>query len=58
MLNKFKIIKIPNVNEEYRIKILKVCFKVSDLLKEIKFVKDFLKLLSKISIKRIIENKK
>ena len=54
----FKIIKIKNVIVEYKRKILKDCFKVSDLLKDIKFVKDFLKLLSKISINRTIENKK
>ena len=55
---KFKIIKIKRVIIEYSKKILKVCFKVSALLKDIKFVKDFLKLLSKISINKIIENKK
>ena len=56
--NKFKTIKITSVNVEYNIKILTDCFKVSALLKDMKFVKDFLKLLSKISIKKIIENKK
>ena len=56
--NIFKIMKISNVNNEYKIKILKDCFKVSDLLNDIKFVKDFLNVLSKISINRIIENKK
>ena len=54
----FKITKIPNVINEYKRKILKDCFKVSALLKEIKLVKDFLKLLSNISIKSIIENRK
>ena len=54
----FRIIKITNVSNEYKEKILNDCFKVSALLKDIKFVKDFLKLLSKISSKRIIENKK
>tara|TARA_B110000483_G_scaffold192571_1_gene228975 strand:- start:496 stop:753 length:258 start_codon:yes stop_codon:yes gene_type:complete len=54
----FKIIKIPNVKDEYKKKIFNDCFNVSNLLKEIKLVKDFLKLLSKMSIKRIIENKK
>ena len=54
----FRIIKIPNVNNEYSRAILKDCFKISALLKDIKFVKDFLKLLSKISINKIIENKK
>ena len=56
--NKFKITKIPKVINEYKKKIFKDCFKVSDLLKDIKFVSDFLKLWSKISIKTIIENKK
>ena len=54
----FKIIKIPNIKDEYKKKIFNDCFNVSNLLKEIKLVKDFLKLLSKMSIKRIIENKK
>ena len=49
---------IKSVKTEYNIKILKDCFKVSALLKDIKFVKDFLKLLSKISINNIMENKK
>jgi len=53
-----RIIKIPKVIKEYNRKIFKDCFRVSALLKEIKFVKDFLKLLSKISINNIIENKK
>ena len=56
--NIFKIIKIPNVIDEYKRKIFKNCFKVSDLLKDIKLVNDFLKLWSKISIKSIIENRK
>ena len=56
--NTFKIIKIPNVIDEYNKKILSDCFKVSALLKDIKLVKDFLKLWSKISIKSITENKK
>ena len=55
---KFKITKIINVSNEYKRKILNDCFKVSALLNDIKLVKDFLKLLSKISIRRIIENKK
>ena len=54
----FKMTKIPNVINEYKRKILKDCFKVSALLKDIKLVKDFLKLLSNISIKSIIENRK
>ena len=57
-LNKFRIMKIKKVRIEYNKNILNDCFKISALLKEIKFVKDFLKLLSKISINRIIENKK
>jgi|TARA_B110000285_G_C14639046_1_gene386759 hypothetical protein len=57
-LKRLKIIKIANVIEEYNKKIFKDCFKVSALLKEIKFVRDFLKLWSKISIKIIIENRK
>jgi len=40
----FRIIKIPNVISEYKTKIFNDCFKVSDLLKDIKLVKDFLKL--------------
>ena len=42
----FNNIKINKVNNVYKIKILKDCFKVSDLLNEIKLVKEFLKLLS------------
>ena len=42
--NIFKIIKIPKVIDEYKRKIFKDCFKVSALLKDIKLVKDFLKL--------------
>ena len=57
-LNKFRIINIDNVIRLYSIKILNDCFKISALLKDIKFVKDFLKLMSKISINKIIENKK
>tara|TARA_B110000027_G_scaffold94784_1_gene100044 strand:+ start:732 stop:947 length:216 start_codon:yes stop_codon:yes gene_type:complete len=40
----FKMIKIPNVINEYKRKILNDCFNVSALLKDIKLVKDFLKL--------------
>ena len=58
ILSRFRIIKIDNVIIEYNKKILKDCFKVSALSKDIKFVKDFLKLLSNISINKIIENKK
>ena len=39
--NKFKITKIENVIVEYNKKILNNCFKVSALLKDIKFVNDF-----------------
>ena len=58
ILNRFNIRNITKVIELYKIKIFNDCFKVSALLKDIKFVKDFLKLLSKISINKIIENKK
>ena len=58
IFNKFKIIKIEKVIIEYNKNILKDCFRVSALLKDIKLVNDFLKLLSKISINKIIENKK
>ena len=58
IFNIFKIIKMDNVISEYNKKILNDCFNVSDLLNDIKFVKDFLKLLSKISIKKIIEKRK
>ena len=58
IFNKFKIIKIKKVIIEYNKKILNDCFKVSALLKDIKLVRVFLKLLSKISINKIIENRK
>ena len=58
ILNKFKIINIINGIDEYNKKIFNHCFRVSALLNDMKFVKDFLKLLSKISINKIIENKK
>ena len=54
----FKKINIKKVNKVYKINILDDCFKVSDVLNVKKFVKDFFKLLSKISINKIIENKK
>ena len=54
----FRTINMTSVIKEYNKKILKDCFKISALLKDIKFVNDFLKLLSKISNKSIIENKK
>jgi hypothetical protein len=44
MLNIFRMIKIPNVINEYKRKIFNDCFKVSALLKDIKLVNDFLKL--------------
>ena len=50
--------KIPNVINVYKKKIFNDCFKVSALLNDIKFAKDFLKVLSNISINNIIENKK
>jgi len=46
------------VKKEYKIRILSSCFNVSDELNDKKFVKDFFKLMSKISINSIIENKK
>ena len=55
---KFKIKKIPNVNNIYKINIFDDCFNVSAVLKDKKFVKDFFKLLSKMLISKIIENKK
>ena len=58
MLSKFRITKIEKVIIEYSKKILNDCFNISALLNDIKLVKDFLKLLSKISINNIIENKK
>ena len=54
----FKITKITNVINVYKRKIFNDCFKVSALLKDIKLVKDFLKLWSKISNNSIIENRK
>ena len=56
--DRFRIIKIIKVINEYSKKIFNDCLSISALLKDIKFVKDFLKLWSKISIKSIIENKK
>ena len=54
----FKIKKIDIVIPEYKIKILTVCFNTSELLKDKKFVSDFFRLSSYMSIKKIIENKK
>ena len=42
--NMFKITKIIKVIDEYKRKIFNDCFKVSALLKDMKLVKDFLKL--------------
>ena len=42
----FRIIKIIRVKPEYRRNILITCFKISELLKEIKFVSVFLKFSS------------
>ena len=50
--------KIKIVITEYKIKILTVCFNTSELLKDKKFVSDFFRLSSYMSIKKIIENKK
>ena len=65
-LNESKVLKSKifnttnnkNVNKMYNINILDDCFKVSNVLKDKKLVKVFFKLLSKISINNIIENKK
>ena len=50
--------KIQKVRTEYNISTLEDCFKVSIVLNDKKLVKFFFKLTSKISISRIIENKK
>ena len=50
--------KIIIVSMKYIKLILKDCFKVSPLLNDIKFVSDFFKLVSKISINNINEIKK
>ena len=42
----FNIMKIINVRNEYNKKILIVCFKISELLKDMKFVRVFLKFSS------------
>jgi ADP-heptose:LPS heptosyltransferase len=42
----FKIIKIEIVIPEYNKKIFTVCFKISELLKDKKLVRDFFKLSS------------
>ena len=56
--NILRIINIITVSNEYRISILKVCLKVSDILKDKKFVRDFFIFSSNISINKINENKK
>tara|TARA_A100001015_G_scaffold304452_1_gene395665 strand:- start:608 stop:1081 length:474 start_codon:yes stop_codon:yes gene_type:complete len=56
--NILRIINIIIVSKEYNIKILKFCLKVSDILKDKKFVKDFFIFSSNISINKINENKK
>ena len=56
--NILRIINIITVSNEYKINILKVCLKVSDILKDKKFVKDFFMFSSNISINKINENKK
>tara|TARA_B110001450_G_C17163263_1_gene296172 strand:+ start:184 stop:471 length:288 start_codon:yes stop_codon:yes gene_type:complete len=53
-----RIIKIATVKPEYNKNILIVCFNISALSKDIKFVRDFFRLSSYMSIKKIIENKK
>ena len=53
-----RIIKIKRVIVEYKRKIFVPCFIISELLNDIKLVKDFLKLSSYISIKKIIEKRK
>lgn len=44
--NKFKIMKIISVKDEYNKKILIACLSISELFNEKKFVNDFLKLWS------------
>ena len=44
--NKLKIIKITKVKLEYKINILIVCFKISVVLNDKKFVRDFFKFSS------------
>ena len=56
--NILRIINIITVSKEYSISILKVCLKVSDILKDKKFVRDFFIFSSNISINKINENKK
>ena len=66
ILNESKVLRFMNLRKINIIKVKKVykknifmnCLKTSELLKEIKFVNDFFKLSSKMSIKSKIENKK
>ena len=53
ILINFNITNIKNVKKIYKNKTFKDCLNISVELKVIKFVKDFFKLSSKISIKRI-----
>ena len=46
MDNRFNDMNMNNVSEEYNIKIFIACFKLSELLKDVKFVNVFLKLSS------------
>ncbi len=54
----FNIINILIVRPLYNKKIFIVCLKISELLKDKKFVRDFFKLSSYISIRNIIEKRK
>ena len=56
--NTFKIMNTKKVSDMYKINIFNDCFRASDLLNDKKFVNDFFKLLSKISINKTIENRK
>ena len=58
ILKKLNVINITNVSVVYKIKILKDCLTISEVLNERKLVKDFFKLLSNISISKIIEKRK
>ena len=58
MSTKFNDKKIKIVKKKYKIKTLIDCLNDSKLLRDIKFVNDFLILSSNMSINKIIENKK
>ena len=58
MSTKFNDKKIKIVKKKYKIKTLIDCLNDSKLLRDIKFVSDFLILSSNTSINKIIENKK